>query len=70
MPDLLEDIPDLSDMGKDALDIKRMIKERLKDFKSEEVSELATGLLKEMSEGDFKRAEDLAKNFYEGLYDN
>jgi exonuclease SbcD len=70
LPDLQDDIPDISDMGHEALDIKRMIKERLKDFNNEEVSELATGLLKEMSEGDFKRAEDLAKNFYEGLYDN
>jgi hypothetical protein len=57
-------------MGKGALDTKTMIKERLKDFNNEEVSELATGLLKEMSEGDYKRAEEMAKNFYEGLYDN
>ena len=70
IPDTLEDIPDISNMGRDALDIKKMIKDRLKDFKNEEVSELATGLLKEMSEGDYKRAEDMARNFYEGLYDN
>jgi DNA repair protein SbcD/Mre11 len=70
LPDTLEDIPDISNMGKEALDIKKMIKERLKDFKNEDVSELATGLLKEMSEGDYKRAEDMARNFYEGLYDN
>ncbi len=65
-----QDTPGLSEMGKEALDTKRMIKARLKDFNSEEVSELATGLLKEMSEGDYKRAEEMAKNFYEGLYDN
>ena len=60
----------MADAGKGALNIKRMIKDRLKDFNSEEVSELATGLLKEMSEGDYKRAEQMAKHFYEGLYDN
>ncbi len=70
MPEPSEDMPDVGEMGKGALDIKRMIKDRLKDFNNEEVSELATGLLKEMSEGDFKRAENMVKNFYEGLYDN
>ncbi len=70
LPDPTDDIPDLRDMGREALDIKTMIKDRLKDFNNEEVSELATGLLKEMSEGDYKRAEDMAKNFFEGLYDN
>jgi DNA repair exonuclease SbcCD nuclease subunit len=70
LPDTLVDIPDIPNMGRDALDIKKMIRERLKDFENEEVSELATGLLKEMSEGDYKRAEDMARNFYEGLYDN
>ncbi len=70
LPDMLDDVPNISDMGREALDIKRMIKERLKDFNNNDVSELATGLLKEISEGDFKRAEVLAKNFYEGLYDN
>jgi len=70
VPEQSDDGPDVGDIGKGALDIKRMIKDSLKDFKSEEVSELATGLLKEMSEGDYKKAEDMAKNFYEGLYDN
>jgi len=70
VPEPLEDMPDMADAGKGALNIKRMIKDRLKDFNSEEVSELATGLLKEMSEGDYKRAEQMAKHFYEGLYDN
>ena len=57
-------------MPRDALDIKKMIRGSLEDFKNEEVSELATDLYKEMSEGDPARATDLAKNFYEGLYDN
>jgi len=70
IPESSEEMPDLGEMGKGALDIKRMINDRLKDFNSEDVSELATGLLKEMSEGDNKRAEDMIKNFYEGLYDN
>ena len=47
-----------------------MIRGSLEEFKNEEVSELATDLYKEMSEGDNARATDLAKNFYEGLYDN
>ena len=57
-------------MGKEALNANRMIKERLKDFNNEDVTELATELLKEMSEGDYKRAEEMAKKFYEGMYDN
>ena len=69
-PDTPEDSLDLNNLGKDALDIKSMIMGRLKDFKNDEVSELATNLFKEMSEGDYIRATELAKNFYEGLYDN
>jgi DNA repair protein SbcD/Mre11 len=70
LPDKVENVPDLSNMPRDALDIKKMIRGSLKDFNNEEVSELATNLYKEMSEGDYTRATDLAKNFYEGLYDN
>ena len=69
-PDLLEGDQNLLEMGKDALDIKNILEMRLKDFNNEKVSELATELLKEMSEGDFKRAEAITKDFYEGLYDN
>jgi exonuclease SbcD len=68
-PDTLEDVQDLTNM-REALDIKTMIKGRLKDFNNEEVSELATNLYKEMSDGDYTRATELAKDFYEGLYDN
>ncbi len=57
-------------MPRDALDIKKMIRGSLEDFNNKEVSELASDLYKEMSEGDYERATDLAKNFYEGLYDN
>jgi len=70
LPEPADDFPDINDMGREALDIKRMIKDRLKDFNNEEVSELATRLLKEMSEGDYKQAEDMVNNFYEELYDN
>ncbi len=70
LPDTLENTQNLNDMPRDALDIKKMIRGSLEDFKDEKVSELATDLYKEMSEGDYTRATDLAKNFYEGLYDN
>ena len=70
LPDILENTPNLTDIPRDALNIKKMIRGSLADFKNEEVSELATDLYKEMSEGDPARATDLAKNFYEGLYDN
>jgi DNA repair exonuclease SbcCD nuclease subunit len=70
LPDVLENTPNLTNMPRDALDIKKMIRGSLEEFKNEEVSELAIDLYKEMSEGDNARATDLAKNFYEGLYDN
>ena len=70
LPDTTENTPNPIDMPRDALDIKKMIRGSLEEFKNEEVSELATDLYKEMSEGDYSRAKDLAKNFYEGLYDN
>jgi DNA repair exonuclease SbcCD nuclease subunit len=70
LPEILENTPNPTDIPRDALDIKKMIRGSLEDFKNEEVSELATDLYKEMSEGDPARASDLAKNFYEGLYDN
>ncbi len=56
--------------GKEALDIKKMIEHNLSDFNSEKVNELATGLLKELSDGDFKTAETMVRNFYEDLYDH
>jgi DNA repair protein SbcD/Mre11 len=69
-PDESDTNIDYTDMGRDALNIKRMINEHLKEFKDTNVSELATGLLKEISEGDINKAEDMAKKFYEGMYDN
>lgn len=69
-PDLVEEIMGLEKYEKDALNINRMIKERLKDFNDEKVSELATGLLKEMSEGDMDKASEMTRNFYEELHDN
>jgi DNA repair protein SbcD/Mre11 len=70
VPDILEENLNIANMERDALNIKKMIKEHLKDFNDEKVSDLATGLLKEMSEGEFDKAEDMTKNFYEGLNDN
>jgi len=69
-PDLVEEMIDLEKYEKDALNINRMINERLKDFNDEKVSELATGLLKEMSEGDMDKASEMTRNFYEELHDN
>jgi exonuclease SbcD len=69
-PDLVDESINLENMEKDALNINKMIKERLKDFNDEKVSELATGLLKEMSEGDFDKATEMTRNFYEELHDN
>jgi DNA repair protein SbcD/Mre11 len=69
-PDLVEEIQNLENYEKDALNINRMIKDRLKDFDDEKVSELATGLLKEMSEGDMDKASEMTRNFYEELHDN
>ena len=56
--------------GKEALDIKKMIEHNLKDFNSARVNELATGLLNELSDGDFKTAKTMVQNFYEDLYDH
>ncbi len=69
-PDVMDETINLENMEKDALNIDKMIKERLKDFNDEKVSELATGLLKEMSEGDFDKATEMTRNFYEELHDN
>ena len=70
VPDILDENLNIANMERDALNIKRMIKEHLKDFNNEKVSDLATGLLKEMSEGEFDKAKDMTKNFYEELNDN
>jgi len=56
--------------GKEALDIKKMIEYNLKDFNNQQINELATGLLRELSDGDLKTAEDMVRNFYEELYDH
>lgn len=69
-PDILADDGTLLEMGKDALDIKKMLAERLKDFQDEKISEFAVNLMKEMSEGDMKRAEEITAEFYGELYDN
>jgi len=60
---------DIFETGKEALNINKILEDLLKDFNNAKVSELGTGLLKKLSEGDFKLAEDLAQNFYEDSYD-
>lgn len=47
-----------------------MIEYNLKDFDNTKINELAIGLLKELSDGDLKTAENRAQNFYEELYDH
>lgn len=69
-PTTTEDENNLFENGKEALDIKKMIEHHLKDFNNEKVNQLATDLLKELSDGDFKLAETLVQNFYEDLYDH
>ncbi|HHT19319.1 MAG: DNA repair exonuclease [Euryarchaeota archaeon] len=54
----------------EVLDIKRVIEYNLKDFDNTKINELAIGLLKELSDGDLKTAENRAQNFYEELYDH
>jgi len=69
-PEMVEEILNMEKYEKDALNINRMVKERLKDFNDDKVSELATGLLKEISEGDLDKASEMTRNFYEELHDN
>ncbi|MDD3985787.1 MAG: DNA repair exonuclease [Methanobacterium sp.] len=70
LPDIIDENLDINNIKKDTFNIKRMIKEHLKDFNNEKVSNLATELYKEMSEGNFDKAEDMTKKFYEELNDN
>ncbi|AUB58128.1 hypothetical protein BK008_07255 [Methanobacterium sp. MZ-A1] len=69
-PTTVEDEKNPFEDGKEALDIKKMIEHNLKDFNNQQVNELATGLLRELSDGDLKTAEDMVRNFYEELYDH
>lgn len=69
-PTTVQDDDNLFDKEKEVLDIKRMIERSLKEFNNEKVNELATGLLKELSDGDFGTAESRVQNFYEDLYDH
>jgi len=69
-PTAVEDETNPFEDGKEALDIKKMIEHNLKDFNNQQVNELATGLLRELSDGDLKTAEDMVRNFYEELYDH
>ncbi|BDZ70521.1 metallophosphoesterase family protein [Methanobacterium petrolearium] len=69
-PTAVEDGKNLFENKNEALDIKKMIEHSLDDFKNEKVNRLATDLLKELSDGDFKMAETIVQNFYEDLYDH
>ena len=68
-PTMINGEENIFETGKEALNINRILEDRLKDFNNAKVSELGTGLLKKLSEGDFKLAEDLTQNFYEDSYD-
>jgi len=70
LPDIIDENMNINNMEKDTFNIKRIIKEHLKDFNNEKVSNLAIELYKEMSEGNFDKAEDMTKKFYEELNDN
>jgi len=70
LPDIIDENLNINNMEKDTFNIKRIIKEHLKDFNNEKVSNLAIELYKEMSEGNFDKAEDMTKKFYEELNDN
>ena len=69
-PTTVENDGNLFENENEALNIKKMIEDRLKDFNNEKINRLATGLLKELSDGDFKMAETMVQNFYEDLYDH
>ena len=69
-PTTVEDEKNPFEDGNEALDIKKMIEQKLKDFNNQQVNELATGLLRELSDGDLKTAEDMIQNFYGELYDH
>lgn len=69
-PTTVQDEDNIFEKGKEVLDIKRMIEHSLNDFNSAKVNELATGLLKELSDGDLSTAESRVQNFYEDLYDH
>lgn len=60
----------LFEKSNEVLDITRVIEHSLKDFNNEKVNELATSLLKELSDGDYKTAENRVQDFYEDLYDH
>jgi DNA repair exonuclease SbcCD nuclease subunit len=57
-----------SDRG--VLDIKEILRKKLEEFENQELSDFAIGILNELSNGDFKRAEELVQEFYEVSYDN
>ena len=69
-PTAVEDEKNPFEDGNEALDIKKMIEQKLKNFNNQQVNELATGLLRELSDGDLKTAEDMIQNFYGELYDH
>jgi len=54
--------------GDDALTIDGLIEERLSEFKSEELTKLGTGLVKELADGDVQVAAAMVDTFFEGAY--
>jgi len=66
---LLDDSNSESEVD-ELLDPKEIIREKLKAFNNEKISNLAINILNEISEGEFKKVEEIAQKFYEEIYDN
>lgn len=52
------------------LDPKEIIRDKLKAFNNGKISDFAINILNEISGGEFKKAEEIAQEFYEEIYDN
>jgi DNA repair exonuclease SbcCD nuclease subunit len=50
-----------------ALTIEGLVREKLEVFKSDEVTELGVGLMKELSDGDIQVANGMVSDFYDGV---
>jgi len=66
---LLDDSNSESEVD-ELLDPKEIIRDKLKVFNNEKISDFAINILNEISDGEFKKAEEIAEEFYEEVYDN
>ncbi len=65
---LLETLDGVSD-NESILNPHEILREKLKDFNSK-IPDFASNILKEISDGDFKKTEEIIHTFYEESYDN